>query len=242
MNFKNSISTLAFFLMLLMVSVGAHAQNYSFDQKMEGNDKDGSFAAFKQNGVETFCTVSRIGDSPSFGNTEVGPKGGAKLTDEEALEAYDCIRFDMQDGYAKSRHPYAKNYMEWEQFSNRPYLSKSHSRRYVTNYANAIAAPFYRNYEQSGTLPPGSVLAKDSFVVTPGGRVVYSALGLMEKMPAGFNPEGGDWRFTMILPDGRIFGSTNADDSFTVEFCQKCHQDAGADQDYLFFMPNKYRR
>jgi hypothetical protein len=59
---------------------------------------------------------------------------------------------------------------------------------------------------------------------------VFSALAMMEKMPPGFNPTGGDWRFTLILPDGRLFGSTNAEDEYTVEFCQKCHIDAGADR------------
>lgn len=239
MNFKISGYALVFSLMLA-ASFSITADNHDKYNYSTQSD-DGSFAAFKENGVETYCTVSRLG-SPGFGNTAIGPEGGAKINDEEAVEAHDCIRYDMQDGYAKSGHPFAKEYQDWQQFSSGPYLSSAHSKRYVNNYANAIAAPFYAKYEQSGPFPPGSVLAKDSFVVTDEGRVLYSALGLMEKMTAGFNPSGGDWRFTLILPDGRIFGSTNADDDYTVEFCQKCHEDAGADQDFLFFMPYKYRQ
>jgi hypothetical protein len=147
----------------------------------------------------------------------------------------------MREGYAKSGYTPAAEYMDWQQFTTGPYLSRAHMKRYVSNYANKIAAPYYGRYEQSGKLPVGSALAKDSFVISKGGRVIFSALAIMEKMPPGFNPAGGDWRFTLVLPDGRLFGSTHADDEYTVEFCQKCHVDAGADRDFLFFMPKKYR-
>jgi hypothetical protein len=217
----------------------AGAADTLYDHMAENSESP--FYDFKQNGVETFCTVPSVGESPGFGAADIAPQEAAIVGDAEARKAYECIKSDMRDGYAKSGHPHATDYMDWQAFSTGPYPSRAHMRRYVNNYANKIAAPYYGRYEQSGKLPVGSIVAKDSFVISKGGRVVFSALAMMEKMPPGFNPTGGDWRFTLILPDGRLFGSTNAEDEYTVEFCQKCHIDAGADRDFLFFLPNKYR-
>ena len=80
-------------------------------------------------------------------------------------------------------------------FSNGPYLSRAHGQRFVSNYANAIAAENYGKFETVGEMPVGSMMAKDSFVVTKSGRAVYGSLGIMEKMPAGFRP--GDRRLAV---------------------------------------------
>ncbi len=52
---------------------------------------------------------------------------------------------------------------------------------------------------------------------------------------------GRDWRYTMIMPDGTLFGTTNSENSERVEFCMDCHIAAGDDQDHLFFVPTGYR-
>ena len=57
-----------------------------------------------------------------------------------------------------------------------------------------------------------------------------------------FSPAGRDWRYTMIMPDGSLFGTTNGDGSARVEFCVTCHRAAGDDRDHLFFLPQEYRR
>lgn len=228
-------------LLLALCLAGAPAigDNHYYDHLAE--DEKSPFYDFKQNGVETYCTVPRLGVSPRFGNTDIAPNQGATITDAEAQQAYACIRDAMLEGYLESGYPAVAEYQDWRRFSTVPYASRAHSTRYVHNYANRIAAPYYARYEQSGRLPEGAMLAKDSFVVTRDGRVVYSALAIMEKMPPGFNPSGGDWRYTLILPDGRLFGSTGDRDAYTVQFCQECHQDAGEDRDFLFFMPKRYR-
>jgi len=78
-------------------------------------------------------------------------------------------------------------------------------------------------------------------VVNDQGQVLIGALTLMEKMPAGFNPGVGDWRFTMILPDGAMFGDTGGASAQNVAFCGACHGAAGAGQDFLFLVPERYR-
>lgn len=89
-------------------------------------------------------------------------------------------------------------------------------------------------------MPAGAVIAKDSFSVAPDGQVSVGPLFLMEKMPAGFLAESGDWKYTMILPDGSLFGETHGHNSAGMQFCIDCHL-AGADYDYLLFLPPEYR-
>ena len=62
----------------------------------------------------------------------------------------------------------------------------------------------------------------------------------MEKMAKGFDPESGDWRYTMIMPDGSVFGTTNGENGDKVAYCIGCHA-AVADNDHLFFVPDEFR-
>ncbi|RMF36122.1 MAG: hypothetical protein D6754_11970 [Alphaproteobacteria bacterium] len=164
----------------------------------------------------------------------------AELSEADALTIYDRIIDDMVAAYRKSGDPSAGTYYRWRRYNTVPYLSATHGRRYVNNYANARAGA-YGLYGRAGTLPAGSILAKDAFEVTENGDVVTGPLTLMEKMEPGFNPEGRDWRYTMILPDGTLFGTTNGPGSGRVEFCQNCHIAAGDEHDHLFFIPKPYR-
>ncbi|MDX1606607.1 MAG: hypothetical protein R3202_10475 [Candidatus Competibacterales bacterium] len=218
------------------------AQGYTYGYDSGGNDPaDSPFAAFKANVIETGCTVPRIDPNPPWGVSKLDPGDGAVLEEDEIRGIYDCILPAMRSSLANASSAHARQYLSWERFSKMPYRSRRHSHRYVSNYANAVAAPHYIRYEQAGTMPVGSVLAKDSFAVAPSGRAVLGALSLMEKMPAGFNPEVGDWRFSLVLPDGRLFGSTGGVNGYAVKFCQECHIKAGAEQDYMYLLPETYR-
>jgi len=197
-------------------------------------------AMFKLAGIETHCVVDRLVSSGRQGGTNVGVSGGAVLTDEEARAAYGCAKSQMAAAYAGSGNTMAKDFIQWANFSTTPYTSATHGNRYVNNYANNIAAQNYSQYEEAGKFPVGSILAKDSFVVNGRGRVVYGALSLMEKMPSGFNPEFNDWRYTMILPDGMLVGTTGGMGSENVKFCAGCHA-AVDSQDNVFFVPEQYR-
>ena len=46
-------------------------------------------------------------------------------------------------------------------------------------------------------------------------------------MAPGFAAETGDWRYTMVMPDGSVFGTTKGEGSERVEFCGSCHALAG---------------
>ncbi len=164
----------------------------------------------------------------------------AGLSDPEATSIYDQILDELVRGYGLSGLGPATAYRNWRRYNTAPYRSATHGSRYVSNYANATAKS-YGAYERSGPMPEGSILAKDSFAVTKRGDVTIGPLFLMRKMASGFNPGTGDWRYTMVMPDGSIFGVTDAEGSARVRFCADCHNVVGAAQDHRFFVPKKYR-
>ena len=165
----------------------------------------------------------------------------ADIDDATAMTIYERIRGKMAADYAESSLAAAETYTDWRQYNTAPYQSAEHGRRYVNNYANDDAAAYGR-YEQAGEMPAGAIIAKDSFEVTARGDVLSGPLFVMEKMPEGFNDATRDWRYTMILPHGRVFGRTQEDTLNNTGFCADCHHAAGAENDDLFFLPEDYRR
>ena len=166
--------------------------------------------------------------------------GGAELSDAEAVAAYDCVLNELKAAYAKSGNDIAVSYANWSRYSKQSYQSGTHGGRYVQNYANAKARA-YGAYEKSGPMPSGAVLAKDSFAVKPNGRISVVPLFLMEKMNAGFNVDSGNWRYTMLLPNGSVFGTTGGVGGAKMQFCAECHISVAPEVDSMLFMPEEYR-
>jgi hypothetical protein len=162
------------------------------------------------------------------------------LTNAEAAGAYDCMIGQMRAAYAKSGNATANSYTGWRRYSKVSYQSATHGERYVQNYANATARA-YGAFEKAGVMPAGSILAKDSFGVNGKGNVVVGPMFLMEKMPAGFNADSGNWKYTMIMPNGSVFGVTNGKNSAGMRFCIECHAAVAEDQDHMMLLPVEYR-
>jgi hypothetical protein len=137
--------------------------------------------------------------------------------------------------------PIAQEYQGWERFNTQPYVSATHGNRYVNNYPAPEAAEAYGRFEEVGAMPVGARIAKDSFTVTPDGQVGVGPLFIMEKMAEGFDAASDDWRYTMIMPDGSLFGMTGGQGSQNVAFCAECHAIVADDQDSLYFMPEEVR-
>ncbi len=164
----------------------------------------------------------------------------AGLTGADALTIYNRILDHMVAGYRLSNFPHAESYRLWRRYNTVPYRSGQHGERFVNNYANGLAQA-YGLFEAAGELPVGAVVIKDSFAVTARGDILSGPLFAMEKMSAGFDPAGRDWRYTMIMPDGSLFGTSNGDGAERIEFCGACHKIAGAGRDHLFYIPEQYR-
>lgn len=157
----------------------------------------------------------------------------------EAAKIYKALTKDLVAGYKSSGDSVAVGYSTWRRYNTAPYRSATHGLRYVNNYANELGSAYGR-FEQSGRLPVGAIIAKDSFSVSLEGEHRPGPLFIMEKMEAGFNYVSGDWRYSMIMPDGEIFGVTKGFNSERVKYCIGCHL-AKEDQDHLFFMPEGVR-
>jgi len=164
----------------------------------------------------------------------------ADLSNGEADSIYKKIHEKMARNYASSSVEAARAYQKWQLYNTAPLRSATHGRRFVNHYANPIASA-YGKYETAGKLPVGSIVAKDSFAVTDDNKTLPGPLFLMEKMPEGFNYVSGDWRYTMIMPDGSLFGTTNGVGSDKVKFCISCHL-AVEKQDHLYFPPKPFRK
>ncbi len=160
----------------------------------------------------------------------------ADLAPGEAQQIYEIALKALAVGYARSQDPSAGSYTEWQRYNSMPYLSATHGNHFINNYANETA----RAYGSGKRLPVGSVIAKDSFSVTETGGILLGPLFLMEKMPKGFSYVSGDWKYSLIQPDGTIFGETNGIDSERVQYCISCHLAVEA-QDHLYFVPPNFR-
>jgi hypothetical protein len=164
-----------------------------------------------------------------------------KLLDpERAEEIYGIARQAMAAGYLLSGLGVARDYQDWRRYNSAPYLSATHGNHFLNNYANPIAIA-YGDYEGAGRLPVGAVIAKDSFAVTDSGGILLGPLFIMEKMPRGFSYVSGDWKFTLVKPDGTLFGETNGPGTERVEYCITCHL-ARERFDHLYFIPKAFRR
>jgi len=146
----------------------------------------------------------------------------------------------MKKGYAKAGLKQVKGYTGWQKVNTVPYLSDTHGGRYVNNYADRRGASHYKKFEKAGTFHVGSVLAKDSFVVKPDGKVSMGPLFIMEKMDKGFNKGSGDWRYTIVMPNGKVAGMTKGK-GMNMKFCAVCHALVTPDQDNVYFLPDEYR-
>ncbi len=162
-----------------------------------------------------------------------------KLSPREAQGIYEIVKNALEVGYQRAGHPVAQAYLTWRRYNTAPYSSVTHGNHYLNNYANDTASA-YRHFEDAGTMPVGSVIAKDSFSVTQSKAIVLGPLFIMEKMPSGFNYVSGDWKYTLIQPDGTVFGETQGANAERVEYCIACHLAAGQ-KDHLYFIPEDYR-
>lgn len=183
--------------------------------------------------------AAQHGADPTKPETHFKVERPADMFPNTAETVYQQIRGEMASGYSLARMQGLRDYLSWTRHNKAPYRSATHGARYVNNYSNRIAAAYGR-FEAAGVMPVGSVLVKDSFTATASGGIYPGPMFVMEKMERGFNPPSGDWRYTMIMPDGSLFGETRGVNAASVEFCIGCHA-ARERFDHLFFIPEEYR-
>jgi hypothetical protein len=150
-------------------------------------------------------------------------KPGSQLTGAEAQEGYECIAGKLHDGYKKGGKgwidpSYVNDYRSWTKASTIPAAPGVHGDRFLLTWVNKTGAAEYMKYAENPDIPAGTLIAKESFSVSNGGKVVPGPLFLMEKAAEGKSPETDDWYYMMVAPNG----SPVAVD--VVSACSACHQ------------------
>jgi hypothetical protein len=161
------------------------------------------------------------------------------LAPADAENIYDALLERMIFGYAKSGLANT-DYRAWQRLNTSPYISDQHGARFMNVYINDKAGDFF-TASAAQPMVVGSVVIKDSISAVESGGISGGPLFIMEKMPAGFAPEFSDWRYTMIMPNGKLFGMTSGAGNRAVKFCAECHLQV-AERDHLFELPEKYLR
>ena len=151
--------------------------------------------------AEAPFVVAQISGDPEKPRRHFRVRNPARLDATEADRLYQGLSAAVEAAY---RSAVGGGYRDWRRFNTAPYLSSTHGQLYVNNYANQAGAAYGR-YERGGPLPEGAVLIKDSVRATADGETAPGPIFVMEKMAAGFNYVSGDWRYSVIGPEGEVW-------------------------------------
>lgn len=186
------------------------------------------------------CTIPRLARMPATPLNMRDFLRAPPLSDDEARIAGDCVEGMRRAAFTAAEHLPAREHAGWARMTTRPYRSE-HSLQsvYVEVFVNAKAADYAR-FEDGTPMPVGAGIAKAAFRVSHEGEVAPAQLYMLEKMPPGFDTAAGDWRYTLVGPDGRIVGQTGGRADAWMGHCKVCHM-AARDQDFLLFPAPPYR-
>ncbi len=135
----------------------------------------------------------------------------------------------MSEAREKSSEP--DSWQDWKNYTNvspGAWVSKTHAKRFVEIYVNDIALEAYNTPDAD--MPVGSIVVKPSWENVDGVAGESGPLFIMEKMPAGFAPDNGDWFYAFQWPNppkkwaDKI--GKNVDwrsPSKKVDYCVGCH-------------------
>lgn len=118
--------------------------------------------------------------------------------------------------------PNFTNYAAWTKVNPKPI--KGHE-VFVNIYVNDLARDIYLS-ASGETFPECAMIVKPHLESADSNKV--TAITVMVKMPAGFDPENNDWWWGMYDKDGKV-----AEMSGKVPVCVACHKPVAA-TDYVF--------
>ena len=146
-------------------------------------------------------------------------RDGRVLPPNIAEDAFRCLAPRMR--YTKSGHRFSAVYPGWSRRDKGPFLSKLHGSRYVAVYANDLALTTISTAPDA-PVQVGAIMATPSFSLNDDGTLDVGPLFILEKMPKGFSTAKGNWRYTVIGPEGDIIGVSKGQNAAEIEFCKKC--------------------
>jgi hypothetical protein len=152
---------------------------------------------------------------------------------KEQLEAaYDCFEERLLAGYAQSKHIIAKTFGNWERASDYPFIYDQVGDQYLVVYGNDRAVGEEKTVWMDRNMPIGATVVAAGFKIDDQGVLSPAPAMIYEKMINGYTIARGNWRQTMIAPDGDIIGVTNGPGADNLTVCQDCAA-GSADRLYL---------
>jgi hypothetical protein len=164
-----------------------------------------------------------------------------ELSSDELAALANCVTKAQKTAYRGAGYWGLAKWSGFTKVSKHGYVSDTHGGRFVDNLVNKIGKAQYAKYADETKMPVGSTIAKPSFTVGKHGKVTLGPIFLMEKMTKGFDADGGDWRYAMAMPGGKMFGLTSGVNSAGMKFCNECHASA-EDADYMLYLPEEARK
>ncbi len=128
------------------------------------------------------------------------------------------------------------DYASWHLMSTEKWISKTHGGRFVEVYVNDTGFEAYKN--EDAQLPVGTIIVKPSFANEGGKAGAAGPIFVMEKKPAGFNPDGEDWAYEFVWssPTGKWANKGPIDwssPSHDVNYCSDCHENYDRELGYV---------
>jgi hypothetical protein len=173
------------------------------------------------------------GPPPCIVPTAMNEDGTAgAITAEGLATGYNCFEDRLLAGYAQSKHALAGLLSEWERTSETPFIYDAVGERYLVVYANDLAIGEEETLWLDRDRPVGATLGIASFSLGPENQMIPEPLLIYEKLVQGYQFGRGNWRQTMIAPDGGLIGVTKGPGADQLTVCQDCAA-RSADRVYL---------
>lgn len=157
------------------------------------------------------CSIPRL-------SAETGEVNAAELR-----AAYACLEALTAPAYDASGHVLVQRFSAWPRLTATPFFSDALGDRYGVVFANGRALGRESSDEHFDRgFPVGATLAVSTFTLSPDGLAEVGPLVLVEKMEPGFFALQGNWRYTMVEPDGRVAAVTRGANGEGVTICAEC--------------------
>ena len=164
----------------------------------------------------------------------VSPVEKDDLEDAQIVELYECILDKMRTGYQSKGNEWAAAYPSWKAAATQPINPGPHGNRFLQTFVNEVGYSEYVKFsDERGPMPVGTIIAKESFNVNKKKQVRRGPLFFMEKVAAGDADEFGNWKYSVVQPNGKP-------GKISQKFCHDCHG-VFEDQDAMGYPDEDYR-
>ena len=134
------------------------------------------------------------------------------------------------------------DFLTYTKMTTRPYHTDmdavGHADTWHNIWVNDVGLSAYMS--RSANVPVGTVVVKEDFTNTDGAPGAYQKYLVMEKRSAGYDPDYGDWHYSVRTPEDEIMVIDGTTMDGALAYCKGCHIGASS-TGYLFGPPDSVR-